>query len=385
MTDSIRVAMVIHNYYPTIGGAERVLTALSPELKKNNIDIHILTRRLPGTAAFERISGIPVYRLSATGPKQFASLSFTLSALRRIRKLRPDIVHSHIMFSPATIGLIARWLFRTGFVITVHRSGPAPLGETERLKQLFLGKFRLSLFRKYAEKFIAVSREIDTELAAAGIPESRRILIPNAVDADYFYPLSPDDKRALRERLGIHSDRIAVYTGRLRPEKQVHLLISAWQKIQKSYPDALLLIVGEGPLYEKLKNQVREGIIFTGGVSSVLPYLQAADIFVLPSAAEGLSIAMLEAMSSALPAIVTDIAGAKDVITHKKNGWLVRPGDVEELQQGLIALFGDEALRNKIGKEAREHIRQNYSLNAVEKQLRNLYLRIVQEKSDITN
>ncbi len=380
MTDSIRVAMIIHNYFPVIGGAERVLAALSPELKKNNIDVHILTRRLPGTPAFELISGIPVYRLPAKGPKAFASLSFTMSALWKIKKMRPDIVHCHIMFSPANIGLIARWLLKIPFVITVHRSGPAPLGETERLKQLFLGKFRLALFRKFAKRFIVISSEIDTELAAEGIHETRRILIPNAVDTDSFYPLSPEDKHSLRQKLGLDSSRIAVFTGRLSPEKQVHILLSIWPEIRKSIPGALLLIVGDGSELEKLKNKAPNGVQFTGAIADVRPFLQAADVFVLPSAAEGLSIAMLEAMASELPPVVTNLAGAKDVITHKINGWLIPPDDVQVLQQGLVTLFNDDKLRDSIGKQARSDVQKYYSLGAIEKQLRNLYLSIIKRK-----
>jgi glycosyltransferase involved in cell wall biosynthesis len=373
MTEKIRVVMVIHNYFPVIGGAERVLASLSPELMKNNVEVTILTRRQPGTVAFERISNISVYRLPAKGPKGFASFTFTLCCLNMIRKLKPDIVHSHIMFSPATVGLMAKFMFHTRFVITVHRSGPAPYGEIERLKQLFMGNLRLKLFRRYADRFIVISREIDTELSGAGIPEKKRVIIPNTVETEYFYPLSYDDKQKLRQGLGINSNHVVVFTGRLSPEKQVHMLLSIWPGVRKVYKDALLIIVGDGPESETLKKNTSEGVLFTGAVTDTRPYFQAADLFVLPSLAEGLSIAMLEAMASALPVIITDLAGASDLITHKKNGWLIPPGNVKLLEQGIAELFNDDAMRNNIGREGREHILENYSLNSAAEQLRNLY------------
>jgi glycosyltransferase involved in cell wall biosynthesis len=377
MTEKIRVVMVIHNYFPVIGGAERVLASLSPELMKNNIEVYILTRQTPGTSAFELISGVPVFRLPSKGPKAFASLSFTLSALRMIWKLKPDIVHSHIMFSPATIGLIAKLILKTGFVITVHRSGPAPYGEIERLKQLFMGNLRLKLFRRYADRFIVISREIDAELSVAGIKGNEKIIIPNAVDTDYFYALSYDDKQKLRQKLGLNSKHIAVFIGRLSPEKQVHLLLTIWPEIRKVHSDAMLLIVGEGPDAERLKSSAPDGVVFTGGVSDTRPFFQVADIFVLPSLAEGLSIAMLEAMASALPAVVTDLAGATDIITHNKNGWLIPPGNIPLLEQGIKELFSDDAIRESIGQQGRNHIIANYSLNSAAEQLRNLYGRII--------
>jgi glycosyltransferase involved in cell wall biosynthesis len=377
MTENIRVVMVIHNFLPVIGGAERVLAALSPELMKNNVEVNILTRRQPATSAFELISGVPVFRLSSKGPKAFASLSFTFSALRMIWKLKPDIVHSHIMFSPATIGLIAKLILKTGFVITVHRSGPAPYGEIERLKQLFMGNFRLKLFRRYADRFIVISREIDAELSAAGIQEKERVIIPNAVDTDYFSPLSYDEKQKLKQNLRLNSNHIAIFTGRLSPEKQVHLLLSIWPAIRKVHSDAMLLIVGDGPEAEKLKGNAPDGVVFTGGVNDTKPFFQAADIFVLPSLAEGLSIAMLEAMASALPAVVTGLAGATDIITHKKNGWLIPPGNVPLLEQGIIELFSDDRIRDSIGRQGREHVISNYSITSAERELRNLYYQII--------
>ena len=90
---------------------------------------------------------------------------------------------------------------------------------------------------------------------------------------------------------------------------------------------------------------------------------------------------MLEAMASELPPVVTNLAGAKDVITHKINGWLIPPGDVQVLQQGLVTLFNDDKLRDSIGKQARSDVQKNYSLGAIEKQLRNLYLSIIKRKA----
>src|SRR5512133_3419170 len=102
----MRVAMIIHGYAPRVGGAERQLGAVNPYLKDQGVDVHVLTRSLPGTKKFEIIDGIPIYRLPVPGPRVIASLSFTFSALKMLKKINPDIIHAHELISPATTALL---------------------------------------------------------------------------------------------------------------------------------------------------------------------------------------------------------------------------------------------------------------------------------------
>ena len=105
---SMRVAMVILEYAPLTGGAQRQLAAVAPLLAQRGVEIHVLTRRTRGLAAREEIGGVPVHRLAAPGPKAIASLCFTANAIARLAALRPDVVHAYSLFSPATIAALAR-------------------------------------------------------------------------------------------------------------------------------------------------------------------------------------------------------------------------------------------------------------------------------------
>lgn len=374
----LRIAMTINGYYPRIGGAERILGDIAPLLQKQDIEVHILTRRYPGLTPFELVDGVSVHRLPIPDPKAVASLSFTLTALLKLRGLQPDIIHAHEMFSATTTAIAAKSLWGTPVVVTVHRSGN--LGEVHRLRQKIFGERRLTTFRKKVDTFISISHEIDSELAEIGVPSEHRHFIPNAVDVERFAPLPFEEKRALRTALGLPDAPIVIFTGRLAPEKRVNHLITIWPAVRTIHPDALLIILGTGEEEASLKQMAGEGVKFAGRIDDVAPYLQASDLFVLPSIAEGLSVALLEAMSTGLAAVVTEVGGAPDIINHNTNGWLLPPDDVPALQEAITTLLGDTDRRLSFGQCGREEIVRNYSLPVIVTRLRGLYDQIVANK-----
>jgi glycosyltransferase involved in cell wall biosynthesis len=123
-----------------------------------------------------------------------------------------------------------------------------------------------------------------------------------------------------------------------------------------------------------------DGTQFTGQVKDAVPYLQAADLFVLPSSTEGLSNSMLEAMSCGLPVLATTVGGAPDVIEHGKNGFLIPPDDVDSLRRGLQTLLADGTLRFTLGSNARARILADFSLDSVADRLAALYERLLHPK-----
>lgn len=369
--------MIIQGYHPLVGGAERQLAAFAPELQALDIELHVLTRRYKGLRPFEVINQVPVHRLPIPGPKPTASLTFTFTALPLLRRLRPHILHAHEVFSPATTATAAkRVLGGTPVVVTAHRSGP--LGDVQRLLKKFMGRQRMQTFQQQVNAFVVISQEIDAELAGVGVPDARRVFIPNGVDTRYFAPLGAEAKLAQRQKLGLPADApVAIFTGRLAPEKRVQHLIRVWPAVRAAHPDATLLILGVGPEEAALKQAAGPGVTFAGRIENVAPYLQAADIFVLPSVAEGLSVAMLEAMSTGLAAVVTRVGGAADVIRPGENGWLIPPDDPAALQEALLALAGDPSQRVEMGQRARACVVDEYSLPVLAKRLRNLYERLI--------
>lgn len=382
MKHTLHVAMIIQGYFPRIGGAERQLAALAPALRAENIAITVLTRRYPGFKPFELIDDVPVHRLPVPGPVPTAALMFTAAALPLLRRLQPDVVHAHEMFSPATTAVAAKRILGYPYGVTAHRSGP--LGDVERMQNRPFGKRRLRAIQETADAFFVISREIDAELGALGIAASRRHYVPNGVDTTRYVPVDPLQRARLRRELNLPDGPIVMFAGRLAVEKRVHHLISVWPQVQASHPGATLLILGTGEEEARLKTQAGDGIIFGGGVHNVTPYLQTADIFVLPSVAEGFSVAMLEAMATGLTPLLTDVGGARDAIAHGENGWLIPPDDPQALQAALIHLLSAADVRSQLGQHAHERVQHEFSLPVIAARLRTLYAQLATRNQEGT-
>lgn len=368
---NLRVPMIIQSYYPIIGGGERQLASLAPLLQDRGVEVSILTRRYPGMAPREMVNGIPVYRLPIPGSKPVRALSFTLSALLLLRKLKPDLIHAHELLSPTTTAMFGKWLWNTPILTTVLGGGE--LGDVSKVQRGKVGNFRAAQIARNVDAFIVLSQEIDNELALIGVPPERRHFIPNGVDASVYRPLSPAQKSDLRARLGLPEGPALVYTGRFEPEKRVNNLVQVWPQIKAQYPDASLILVGDGSQRPLLEEMAAEGVHFAGRVDNVIPYLQAADVFVLPSAREGLSNSLIEAMATGLAAVVTSVGGALDVIEDGVNGFLVAPDDLEGLQSALVQVLSRPELRASAGAAARRTIEEQYALAVAADQIRALY------------
>lgn len=367
--------MVIQAYHPHVGGAERQLKALAPLLAAEDVDIHILTRRYTGMEPYELVDGVPVHRLPIPGPKLLASFSYTLSGLPLIKRLNPDLIHAHGLLSPALIAAIAKRLLGIPVVAKVLRGGV--LGDLARLKQKAFTPWRIAQLKKYVDAFIVISDEIGAELESVGIPAQRHVNIPNGVDTERFAPLSPKDRKALRDEMGINDSPVVIYTGRLVAEKRVDHLVEIWPAVRQEFPQAILMILGTGEQQTALQQDSPPGVRFLGLVDDVLPYLQVADVFVLPSATEGLSNSLLEAMAVGLPVVATRVGGAPDVIDQDRSGYLIPPDDVPALRRAVVDLLRDDQLRWRLGQRARQRMVADYSLQVVAKRLKALYTRLV--------
>jgi glycosyltransferase involved in cell wall biosynthesis len=375
---TLRVAMLIQAYHPRIGGAERQLAAQARRLQQGGIDVHVITRRYPGMRPFEYVNDIPVHRMHIPGSRSTAAASYISSALLKIAVLRPDVIHAHELLSPATTAILAKWLYRIPVVAKVLRGGA--LGDLTKIGAGTWGRMRTSVICKAIDRFAVISREIDGELAAVGVPEEKRVLIPNGVDIERYAPPTAEEKTTLRSSLGLPDAPLVIFSGRLDPEKRLGALLSLWPQIRTDVPAAVLLILGTGSLEKELRQQAGDGVRLLGPVEDVSSYLKAADLFLLPSVGEGLSNALLEAMACGLPCIATRVGGTVDVIQHSRNGWLIQPDSSEELCSALLFLLHHIELRANLGAEARRAVTTGYSLSVVVTRLQKLYRQMVAER-----
>lgn len=372
------VAMVIQRYLPHVGGAERQLQQLAPRLRALGYELVILTRHENGLAYYEIIDGVPVHRLPSIGPKALAGLTFTITAVRKLIQLRPDIVHAHEILTPSSIAVLSKRIHKHPVLVKILRGGGR--GDIYKLKRRPFWKRYFNQLKRHVDGFIVISREIDEELMTLGVPKEKRIFLPNGVNTERCVPVSEDQKLKLRAKLSLPVQAcIVTYVGRLVPEKRVDYLLNIWNDIRSKYRDALLLVVGEGPEEQRLRGMSVEGVQFTGQVDDAVPYLQASDLFVLPSSTEGLSNSMLEAMSCSLPVLATAVGGASDIIRHNESGFLIPPDDINAVRSGMETLLADGTLRFMLGSNARSRIVEEYSLDSVAQRLAKVYRQIMDQ------
>ena len=169
--------------------------------------------------------------------------------------------------------------------------------------------------------------------------------------------------------------------GRLVPAKGQHLLLGAAQKLQKEGLDFHITFIGDGPDRESLEalslqNALTDRVLFTGplGQDEVRKYYDTADIFVLPSCAEGVPVVLMEAMSKEIPVISTRITGIPELIDHDHDGLLATPGDAQDLARQMRQLMEDPAKRIHLGKKGREKVQLLYNQHLNNSRLADIFL-----------
>lgn len=379
------VRMVNIDFLPLLGGAQMHTLRLGRYLSQHGVNVQVITRHHPGLPFKETIDGVSVYRTPIWHPsKVIASLSFTYHALRLLQSTRQDyqIIHSHEMLSPMTIGLAASQLGEARLVINPHRGGY--LGDVYKLvnRRPITGKMRLRWAQRRGDAFVAISREIASELETAGIAKDKIWLIPCTLDTQHFHPLKGPERAPLRSQLGMQDGFWVCYTGRLVAEKGLNVLLKAWETVIRCTPDTHLVIVGEGDQRSHLEDLteirgIKHRVRFTGAVADTVQYLQACDVYVQPSFTEGLPISVLEAMACGLPVIATGVGGVTDLLSNGINGIVIPPHDPDSLSDGLVELLSNLNLRLSLGGQARQDVTAYCAIDKVGEAHLELYRRLV--------
>jgi glycosyltransferase involved in cell wall biosynthesis len=367
MVEVVRVCHIISSFRPLIGGAERATEDLVCELRRLGADVVVLTRHRRVLPRHECIRGIPVHRLGLDLPRPLGPATFILHVLAwlAVYGRAYPLVHVQNIDAPLLSGMLAKILLRKRLAVTIH-------GEKniQFKKRSALGRWRVRLMVGLGDRFVALTEPCRRQYLVEGIVPERIWDIPNGIDTERFCPVTIVQKAALRCQIGCDSaGPVVMYAGRLVDLKRIDLLIEAWASLPQA-GSAHLLIVGDGPEREKLRalaeaQGLGERVHFVGATHDVLPYYQAADIFVLPSLYEGLSVALLEAMACGLCVVVAGSPGNLAVVQDGVNGLVFPMEQPELLRERLAEVLADTEKREALGRAARQTVEQKYSIQAV--------------------
>jgi glycosyltransferase involved in cell wall biosynthesis len=377
----MRIALLIAAFHPRVGGAERQAMLLARTLQqRHGAELTVVTRGAPGAPARETLDGIRIVRAPAAERNRWiASAAYMATSVPFLTLRRePFAVYQCVQsYSPATIGAIAARIRRGRLIVKVTASNQ--LGEAAELRRLPFFRLRMKLLDR-VDTFVAITGQIERELVALGIGPERIVKIPNGVAIGA--PPTRERQRMRKQELGVdETTPVAVYTGRLSEEKGLDVLIDAWAHVVVAHPQARLFIVGAGGQVRNVEAALRATVAqralaasvrFVGSVTDVTPYLEAADLFVLPSRSEGFSNALLEAMAAGKAIVTTDI-DANASLTHDTHCLKVPAGDAPALHRALATLLDDAALRARLGSAALQLARDRFSIETIADRYMALY------------
>jgi glycosyltransferase involved in cell wall biosynthesis len=281
---------------------------------------------------------------------------------RFVDRWRPHVVNAHLFRSTLVAAPLARWHRVPAVVETYHgREG----WRQGRLR----GSFALDrAVSRLVDRVIAVSEAArDFLVRGKGYPERKVVVVPNGRDLATFRPGTHRD--AVRQELGLApSTPVAGVVGRLEHQKgHVHLL-EAWPAVLAAFPDARLLLAGDGGLRADLEARARAlggaaGVAFLGFRSDVPRLLDAMDVVVLPSLYEGMPLTAIEASAMARPVVATAVDGTVEVVRDGVTGYLVPPADPPALAAAVTRLFADPESAARMGRAGHGWARERFDID----------------------
>jgi len=391
--------VLFFNYeYPPLGGGAAYASQniLKEYSKMPDLEVDFVTSSIDDQYHLETIgSNVWVHRLpigknesNMTYQSQKELLVYAWKAYIFSKKLikkaeedkKPyDLTHSFFTVPCGFVSMLLARKYKLPFVVSLRGSDVPGYSERFGLIYHILTPIIVFIWKKAGA--VMANSLLLKELALKSNPKQEIGVIYNGINIDYFRPGA-----IARE----NKNFTLLCASRLSRRKGFNYAIDAFSKIHEKYPDARLVVAGgEGNAEQELKQQVEDlklenKITFTGFVTpntEFLKYYNAADVFVFPSANEGMSNSMLEAMASGLAIIMTPTGGANELVKDGINGYIINFKDSDGIAQKLEKLIDDPELCRNMGRESRK-IAQTLSWQKVAEDYFNLYKKVASNKND---
>jgi glycosyltransferase involved in cell wall biosynthesis len=304
-----------------------------------------------------------------------------------IRRVRPDIVHTHTAKAGA-VGRMAALLAGPGrrpvVVHTFH--GHVLRGYFGRVGTLLFRAIETVLART-TDRLVAVSPAVRDELVALRVaPERKFSVVRLGIELEPRVRFD-GDAAEVRRRHGIGADKFVVgWFGRMTAVKRTEDLLTMLAGVRERGVDALLLLVGDGDDRERLEQRAHDlglarSCLFVGYQEDVAPWYAICDAVVLTSASEGTPVTIIEALAAGRPVVATRVGGVPDVVEEGETGFLVRPGDTHALAERLEILARNPERRAAMGAAGRERVLRRYAVDRLVDDIDALYRALLETTS----
>jgi len=353
----------------SIGGTEQVIRQLLKTINDPAYDLSIvcLDNQIGELGNLLQNEGFKIYKLNRD--RKGLDLNLIYSLHHFIKENCIDILHCH-QYTPYTYGLLASIATKARVIFTEHgRFYP----DRYKLKRFVLNR----VFSYMTSAITAISNSTANALAKyENFPRKKIQTIYNGIsDLSVF----TYNDTIIKSQLNIQDSSVVLGTvSRLDPIKNQEMMIYALENIHQTYPNVILLIVGDGPskdtlydLAERLK--IDDSVIFTGFRLNTHDYLNIMDIFLLPSLSEGTSMTLLEAMSLSKPCVVTNVGGNPEIVLDGITGFVVPSNNQTMFTHSIIELIKDFQLRKSMGNSARLRFNSEFTSKKMANTYEQLY------------
>jgi glycosyltransferase involved in cell wall biosynthesis len=359
----MKIIQVCPRYYPDIGGVETHVKEISEQLVQRGFEVEVVCTDPTGKHPREQvINGIMVRRFRSFAPQD--AYFFAPQIYFYLKKAECDVIHAHNYHAlPALFAAFAKNNRR--FIFTPHTFG-------------FPHTFPRNIFHKVYKplgRFMFTSADMVISIAEVEEEWLRKTFKVPLTKLCYI-PLPIEISNPKRDRENKGGIKIA-FLGRLSKEKNIDILIEAFNIVKKANPDCELYIAGDGPLrgYLERLSKNMDDVHFVGSLihDETLRLLDEADILVLPSQFEVSPVSVLEAMVKQIPVIVTPVGELRYTLKHEETCLFSKIGDAADLADKILLLIADRKLAKKIADNGRTFVEERHDINKILNEYVKLY------------
>lgn len=343
----MKIAMV-GQFPPHVGGVGVHIHTLAKELVEHGHEVYVITYPHKDIQDIDGIHVIGTKGLNISGVRGLMFKRNAKKALENLLKSEDiDIIHGHYLFPAGAAAVEVGNDHNIKTYVTAHGSDMF-----EVYKKQSLMRSTIKNVLKKADVVLAVSNALKHEIIATGVEgiSNKTRICWNSVDINKF---SSEENNSFKEEYKLTDKPIVLFVGNLIKRKNVDSLIEA-KKVANS--DYYLVIVGDGPLFSKLKKKVEEenvrDVIFTGSRNDVENIIPSCDVLVLPSYSESFGLVLIEALACGKPVIGSNVGGITEIITEDV-GILVNPNKISSIASAIDDVINDEEFRTGLSLNAR--------------------------------
>jgi len=338
----------------------------------------------PGSEFIDPV-GVPVKMYGQSLPERYRNYGFALGVAWTLWKERRnyDVAYFLMQGLHLVSGLpVAHWL---GKPIVMKFSCSSLV---ELMTASWAGRTTLEFLRKMASRILILNKGMEEECRQANFDMTKVSWMPNPVNTDEFLPVGTEKRTELRAKHQIPDGAVVtLFVGRLDHQKKIPWLMGAFARVARQRPEAILAMVGDGPLREDIHQLTRDlgiekNVVFTGRLpmSGVLEWMQLSDLTTLVSEVEGLPCSLIEAMAAGLPPVVSRIEAHTQLVDNEVHGLLTELGNEEDIATGLKRLIDDRELRLRLGQQARQRMIDHFSTSKVATYYETLFAEVLGNK-----